>query len=324
MTTHSQYLWTGTAGSLAFILGAVPITQAFEVMEPYIPPSMQSTSELQTTDSLTPEPSSTALDAVALNFDLPAINQPKPNTQGEAIIMKGLPADWWEKGSDSPIAIAIGMAEGTRTLDGGKTAAYYWHKDPGNGANNFGTFSYQHLPPDKTHEVDRQSGLTAKREVAKEQNLPEESDRLQLQRLKQFSQQLQHQAKQKGIELSTLELLNGLDLANQSEEAALATWGYIDRLAQMRNLIPNQQDEQIKEARSWSYWNPDRNTWDAPGLGNTYENIRRDQTRRFSAIQQAVEVYNQPNSIPLSKDMESPLAHLSPEERIDKLLFTQA
>lgn len=303
---------------MSFILGAVPITQAFEVMEPFVPPDLQQTEQLQTVETVTATP-----DTVGLTFTLPELSHQKPSTQGEAIIMKGLPADWWEKGSDSPIAIAIGMAEGTRTLDGGKTAAYYWHEDPGNGVNNFGTFSYQHLPPDKTQEVERQSGLMAKREVAQEQGLAELSDRLQLKRLQTFSLELQQQAQQKGIELSTLELLNGLDLANQSEEAALATWGYIDRLVQMRDLLPGQIDEQIKEARAWSYWSPERDAWDAPGLGNSYENIRRDQSRRFAAVRQVLQAYgpSAPRTLPSSPDRR--LAERTIEERETAILSFQ-
>ncbi|MGA1408836.1 MAG: hypothetical protein ACO37W_03745 [Prochlorotrichaceae cyanobacterium] len=38
--------------------------------------------------------------------------------------------------------------------------------------------------------------------------------------------------------------------------------------------MPGQVEEQ---ARAWPYWSPDRNTWDAPGLGNHYGSIRKDQ-----------------------------------------------
>jgi len=44
---------------------------------------------------------------------------------------------------DSALSVAIGNAEGTRTVSGGRTAAYSGHEDPGNGAWNAGTFSYQ-------------------------------------------------------------------------------------------------------------------------------------------------------------------------------------
>jgi len=284
--------------------------------QPSLAPASAAPSSLPTFPQVLPQVLPEALsdslpqNPVGLSFDLPS-----PDTTVDlAIVAEGestpeslaaggnqqnlltqqnaeFPADWWRMGSDSPIAIAIGMAEGTRTVDGGKTAAYYWHEDPGNGANNFGTFSYQHLAPHQTQEVDRQASGTAKREVAKEQGLPELSDRLQLERLQKFHAQLQQQARAKGIQLTTLEALNGLDLANQSEAAALSAWGYIDRLAQMRSLLPGEAEEQIREARAWSYWSPSRNTWDAPGLGNHYSYIRKDQDRRFAAIQKALKTY---------------------------------
>ncbi len=313
-----QHLWSGTAGSISVFLSGLPIAQAVEVVQPYTPRELQAPNlqipNLQVPDLLlqdtsaapTPKPlpqnTAPAQSMVGLSFDLPVPVQkgsqpeapqdftvPQPDLS-QALL---LPEAWWTMGHNSPIAIAIGVAEGTRTLDGGKTPAYYWHPDPGNGANNFGTFSYQHLPATKTDEVDRQASGTAKREVAKESGLPELSDRLQLQKLEKFYQQLQQQAKARGIELTNLEVLNGLDLANQSEAAALSPWGYVDRLVQMRSLLPGQVEEQIREARAWSYWSPDRNTWDAPGLGNNYENIRRDQDRRFAAVKEVLQTYAQ-------------------------------
>lgn len=341
---YPKHLWAGTAGGMAFVLGAIPLAQAQNLpsspatattatIEPLTllnpldlaardwtsPPSpanqtppgtptvtLKSDRRIQKSDRNSSgtawnpnnqNPNNQKNQNVGLSFDLPVPNSTPTDpstptsTAGDRESMAELPVDWWTQGSDSPIAIAIGMAEGTRLVDGGKTAAYYWHEDPGNGANNFGTFSYQHLPASKTLEVDRQAGGTAKREVAKDEGLAELSDRLQLQRLQKFYAQLQQQATQKNIQLTSLELLNGLDLANQSEAAALSPGGYIDRLGQMRHLLPDQPEEQILEARAWAYWSPDRNDWDAPGLGNTYSSIRQDQERRFGAVQKAWTTY---------------------------------
>jgi hypothetical protein len=201
-----------------------------------------------------------------------------------------IPAQWWEQGSDSPIAVAIGNAEGTRQPDGNKNAAYYWHQDPGNGADNFGTFSYQHFSSERTRSVQAEASVAGKREVAAAQSLPEIADQEQMQRLRRFYAQLQQQAADSGITLTPLEILNGLDLINQSEAAGLSKGGYIDRLVKMRAL-EDDVDEQIKEARSWSYWHPERKAWDAPGLGNGYANVRRDQDRRFEAVKQAMAEY---------------------------------
>lgn len=202
-----------------------------------------------------------------------------------------IPDEWWEKGSDSPLAIAIGAAEGTRQPDGTKNSAYYWHSDPGNGQNNFGTFSYQHLSERDTDAVSQAGTVAEKQVISAKNNLPEKADRYQLQRLKAYHEQLRSQAIAKNLELNQIELINGLDLANQSPAAGLYAGGYIDRLAQMKQLV-NDPEEQIKEARVWSYWDMDRNRWDAPGLGNHYDSIRYDQERRYQQIKRALEQYS--------------------------------
>lgn len=310
-----QSILSETSGSLgcvaavgmSMVLGisALPVAQAAEwPMEDLTPGDLSRADQSDISSRLGHDLAEVGLpglpgrfDRIGLSFDLAPV-QSVPSS-GSSIAQnakdsKGkppelpleLPKEWWHQGSDSPIAIAIGLAEGTRTLDGGKTAAYYWHSDPGNGADNYGTFSYQHLPPSA-------SGASAatKRQVSTEKGLPEQADRLQLKRLEQFYRQLQQQASAKGLQLTELELLNGLDLANQSEAAALSPWGYVDRLVQMRALLPDQPDAQIQEARTWAYWSPDRHTWDAPGLGNTYASIQRDQSRRFAAVKQAWQAF---------------------------------
>ena len=198
-----------------------------------------------------------------------------------------VPDEWWDLGSDSPIAIALGSAEGTRRPNGGKNPAYYWHEDPGNGADNFGTFSYQHLSEAEKVPVRSVATAAQKRETAEHLGLPDKSDRLQLQRLKRFHDELRQQAIDKELPLDFMELANGLDLANQSPAAAMTAWGYLDRLKQMKRLLDD-PTEQVLEARTWSYWEPDYEDWDAPGLGNTYDSIRRDQARRFYAVRDAL------------------------------------
>jgi murein DD-endopeptidase MepM/ murein hydrolase activator NlpD len=46
------------------------------------------------------------------------------------------------KGSNAPVAIVVGNAEGTRTPTGGKTKLYFGHTDPGDSKPNIGSFSY--------------------------------------------------------------------------------------------------------------------------------------------------------------------------------------
>ncbi|MGM0457550.1 MAG: S-layer homology domain-containing protein [Cyanobacteriota bacterium] len=159
--------------------------------------------------------------------------------------------------SNSPGTIAIGLAEGTRTIDGGKTAGYWGHRDPGNGKHNMGTFSYQHGA-----------------------RTPEEADWLQLQRIYGYSAALQEYAAANNMELSVLELVAGLDLANQ---APLAAQHYLANLQQLKARGFTGMDA-ILEARTYSYINPATGRLEASGFRNNWEWLRYDQARRIAAI----------------------------------------
>ncbi len=169
--------------------------------------------------------------------------------------------------SDDLIKRTIGYAEGTLDRNGQPTWAYKRHLDPGNKRWNIGLFSYQHPAAS-----------------------PEDADNKQLARLRQQQEQLQEQAKQRGLILSKEEWLNALDLANQSPGAALLPGGYLDRLSETRTRFMDQQ-EAIIWARTWAYWDPDLNRWDAPGLGNREELIWADQKRRQEAIATVLAIY---------------------------------
>jgi len=226
-------------------------------------------------------------------------------TLPSAFIFQGntpIPMEWWQQGSSSPLAVVIGNAEGTRSLDGSMTPAYYWHRDPGNGANNFGSFSFQHLSEQDTLGALDQAGSDGKRAAAAERALPQTADQRQLVKLRRFHDLLQLQAERNGLQLTNLELINGLDLATQSELAGLDAWGYVDRLAQSKETIAD-PEEQIIRARTWSYWDPVKNRWAAPGLGNTEYYIRRDQARRFNALKQALLYQEQRPSLLQSDDL---------------------
>ena len=161
--------------------------------------------------------------------------------------------------ADSVVARVVGSAEGTRTPTGQYTAAYFGHRDPGNGAWNLGSFSYQH-------------GAAS----------PEQADRRQLQRLQTQARRLAQQAQDQGLTLTELEWLNAIDLANQAPAAALDR-GYIIWLAQTRRLhMP--EAEAILWARTRAFLDPDTGRWNAPGLGNTVQSISADQARRQRAI----------------------------------------
>lgn len=169
----------------------------------------------------------------------------------------------FQGGPDSVVARGVGSAEGTRKPNGDRTWAYYGHRDPGNGHWNLGSFSYQHLA-----------------------SSPADADTKQLNRLQNQARQLQLLAEQQQLKLSLAEALNGIDLANQAPLAALDR-GYIPRLAEARRLALDEV-EGILYARTWSYWDPDFDRWDAPGLGNQWLSISEDQQRRQAAIAQTL------------------------------------
>jgi hypothetical protein len=170
----------------------------------------------------------------------------------------------FDGGVNSLVARSVGSAEGTRTPDGRQTSAYLGHVDPGNGAWNLGTFSYQH-------------GATS----------PQEADERQLNRLRKQTQLLVQQADETGIELDLEATLNGIDLANQSPEAALSIGGYIDRLKQAYDM-GFKDSEAVLWARTRAFLDPDTQRWNAPGLGNTIDSISADQERRQRAIALAI------------------------------------
>ena len=208
---------------------------------------------------------------VALKFapdrlSVAAVSAPKPAPNPLVKTQKDTPyplSDLFLGGPTSLVSKTVGSAEGTRTPDGGYTSAYYGHVDPGNGVWNLGSFSYQH-------------GASS----------PEQADRKQLRRLQQQAKELRRQTQAKSFQLSLLEELNGIDLANQAPLAALDR-GYIHWLHQAQSMdLP----ERIVWARTKAFIDPDTGYWDAPGLGNHWDSIYRDQLRRYDAIARTLEL----------------------------------
>ncbi len=156
--------------------------------------------------------------------------------------------------SDRALVCSIGAAEGTRDEDCNPTAAYRGHIDPGNGAENLGSFSYQH-------------GASS----------PAEADRRQLARLRHAENDLQAQAEAKfGQPLSKPALGVALDLWNQSPVAGES---FVEHLP-----FANPTGEQIVKARTQSYVDPATGRLDAPGLGNRLEQVEADQARRTGEV----------------------------------------
>jgi hypothetical protein len=178
------------------------------------------------------------------------------------------------------VARTVGAAEGTRTADGGRTSLYEGHTDPGNGVWNRGTFSYQ---------FGNQENLSA-----------EEADRRQMVKIKRIHDSvMMAKAEQKGLTPLTIsERINGIDMINQAPLAVTEDGGYIERLAEAKKEKGLKGEDAILEARVNSFWDPQRNGWDAPGL-RAYDDIskeasiRHDQQRRMGMISQALESYEQ-------------------------------
>lgn len=228
---------------------------------PQVPPHVTPTRSSQA-DGLSFEPAP---------IPTPQPPQAKPNpvtpaTTGLSASVQTLPEldALFQGNSNSLVARAVGSAEGTRTPTGDKTRAYRGHVDPGNGVWNLGTFSYQH-------------GATS----------PEEADQRQIRRLRRQAETLRQAAREKGMELTLEETLNGIDLANQSPRAALSRGGYIDRLKQARDMGLTGTNA-VLWARTRAFLDPDTSRWNAPGLGNNVHSITSDQQRRLRAIAKAI------------------------------------
>lgn len=206
--------------------------------------------------------------------------------------------DIFAGGSGSFVARTVGAAEGTRTADGGKTQNYHGHVDPGNGVWNRGTFSYQ---------------------FGNTENLsPDEADRRQLAKIKRIYESVMlPKAEKHGLAPLTLaEEINGIDLINQAPLCVTEAGGYIERLAEAKQK-GLAGDEAILDARVWSFWDPGRDGWDAPGLRayddiSKEESIRRDQDRRMAMISKAMAAYERENGeIARGSASKSPVASRS-------------
>jgi hypothetical protein len=169
-------------------------------------------------------------------------------------------------GVDSPVAIAIGTSEGTRTPDGGKTTAWASHADPGNGARNQGSFSYQHSA-----------------------GTPEDADAFQIQKfrltlLPKFLKILPRLKQRTTQEIKFL-FLCACDVYTQSEAACLAEGGFLDQIFVNANYSATIGN--IADWRLQSYYDPETGKLDAPGFGNHSGRLLLDQKRRCEAVQSA-------------------------------------
>lgn len=173
-------------------------------------------------------------------------------------------------GSNSLVAIAVGTAEGTRTPDGSFTGSWWRHTDPGNGAQNQGSFSYQGPAPS-----------------------PREADLLQIAKLKKillprFLKAFHDYAlpPERFVELWVLVC----DCFVQSEAACLDEKGFLDLL---RSVGDGDTDDFIS-CRVNAYYDPKTHKLDAPGFGNNLQRLHNDQKRRTEAVLRALAQRSKP------------------------------
>ena len=182
----------------------------------------------------------------------------------------------FQGGSNSPVARAIGPAEGTRTADGTKTRNWYDHIDPGDGKRNEGTFSYN-----PTRDGTNITG-------------PEAADRHYAAVLLKRCQALLRQVKEAKVSLSLEEWINAIDLSNQAPESALgwhdgANPGFVANLLTMRQKGLTGQGA-IVAARVESFRNVITGRYEA---WTNKEGLEHDQQRRMLAAGEGMEVWQQ-------------------------------
>ena len=153
--------------------------------------------------------------------------------------------------------VMIGVAEGTRTPSGGYTKAYYGHTDPGDGNRNRGTVS-----------GGRNSSAS-----------PGMVDVKWMGTLTNVQQRMRPQLIKMGLAPGTQGynrvMFNIMDLTVQSPAAAQ---DFAGKLFEMQ--AGNWTIESIAKARADSYINPATGRLDAPGFGNNYQNLIKDQRSR--------------------------------------------
>lgn len=164
--------------------------------------------------------------------------------------------------SQSLGAIAIGVAEGTRTPDGGKTPLWDYHIDPGNGAINQGTFSWQ-------------LGATS----------PEAADQVALMQIRdRVIPYLIDEAKQEGIKLDRETLLQGVDLWTQAPKAGR---DFIENLKRCQSW-GHKGSNAVLCARIEGYHDPYTGELQASGFRNDLNWLRDNQIQRMTRIERTL------------------------------------
>jgi hypothetical protein len=160
-----------------------------------------------------------------------------------------------------PYFIAIGIAEGTRTPNGGYTKAYFGHTDPGDGFANRGTVS-----------GGRGMGNAS----------PKQVDRIWMGKLTRQASSaapiLQRYGLRPGTQGWHRAMFNVLDLAVQ---APAAVPDFVRKLSGA--IRQGLTIESIAKARADSFINPATGRLEAGGFGNSYSRLLSDQRSRAGA-----------------------------------------
>ena len=156
--------------------------------------------------------------------------------------------------------IAIGIAEGTRTPNGGYTRAYYGHRDPGDNNYNRGTVS-----------GGRGNNLSPKQVDARWMGLLTDSSI-------RWSPVLKQLGLQPGTQGYNRTMFNILDLTVQ---APAAVRDFVAKLNRVKGQ--NWTVEALAKARADSFYRYN-GTLDAPGFNNDYGLLFRDQRSRAGAF----------------------------------------
>jgi LysM repeat protein len=185
------------------------------------------------------------------------------------------------RGSQSPAAIIIGNAEGTRTPNGGTTRAYGGHIDPGNSAANRGSFSLQNAGS----------------------RTPVQADQFQLGRLAAQRPAYEAAARRAGLDPNNATLATAyFDLFNQSQTAA---GRFLNQIGTLSQTGISQQS--VTQLRVNSFIDPatgrrypgaaggfvniarNNNGGRAPSTAQILQTVQNDQSRRQRAMVTAME-----------------------------------
>jgi LysM repeat protein len=175
------------------------------------------------------------------------------------------------------LTVAIGHSEGNRTTAGGFTSSYAGHVDPGNGAANMGSFSYQV----------KQGGAST----------PEQADRVWLRQMQGELPAYQAAASKAGLDPNNpMVAAVFFDTYTQAPAAAIDAGGLRDRMGNIADAMNTQTGSDLLQSlvreRVSSYVNPATGRLEAGGFGNSPERLAVDQARRTIALARVMDPDN--------------------------------